>query len=177
MKKITNNTCNGKCSGCGECCSNTIPLFLPEIKRIKKAIKDYNITYDYKDFITPEGIHMLCPFLDTKTKRCKLHQIDYNLKPEVCKKFSCGNSDKIINKNRKYFDTHADINGFSGIFKPLELIFFDNPMSLLLLASREFHCDTPEKLDLFLRKFGNSDVADAIKDGKIVLDWSDTGAN
>ena len=42
----TNLTKKGKCTGCGECCSNILPLSDAEIKRIKDYIK-LNIG-DYK---------------------------------------------------------------------------------------------------------------------------------
>lgn len=169
----SNNCRNGKCSCCGECCGNILPITKEEYQKIKEAIKKYNIQYDYHDFITKEGVHMLCPFLDMKTRKCKLHAIDYNLKPEVCKEFKCCNPDSIIDKNRKYYDSRADFNGNSGILKPFDLLFFDNPMMLLMLANNIAHVQSEEQMIHFLESTGNKDVADAIRSGKIKLDWSD----
>lgn len=41
--QITDFTFNGKCSNCGQCCSNLLPLSDSEVKRIKQYIKKHNI--------------------------------------------------------------------------------------------------------------------------------------
>lgn len=170
---VTNNCCGKKCSQCGECCGPFLPLTYKEIKRIKKVIKDYNLTFDIKDYIKDDSIHMQCPFLDMKSRLCKLHAINPVLKPDVCKKFMCNLDELTIHNNKVYFDNRAEVNGFSGKFIPMDLIFYNSPMFLLLYATRELKCDTPAKLDKFLRDTGNKEVADAIKDGRIKLEWSD----
>lgn len=35
---------DGKCSGCGRCCSNYLPISSKEIKEIKRYIKKHHIT-------------------------------------------------------------------------------------------------------------------------------------
>ena len=37
--KITDYTCQGKCSNCGNCCNDIIPLTNGDIHRIRKYIK------------------------------------------------------------------------------------------------------------------------------------------
>ena len=96
---IKNNTCNGKCSQCAECCGFALPLTKKEVKRIRQAIKDNNITFDFKDFIVDDMVHMQCPLLDMKTHKCKLHMINPALKPEVCKRFICSNTEENLIKN------------------------------------------------------------------------------
>jgi Fe-S-cluster containining protein len=170
---ITNNCCGKKCSQCGECCGPFLPLTYKEIKRIKKAIKEHNITFNIHDFLTNTDIIFQCPFLDLNTNLCKLHAIDTSLKPEVCKRFSCSNSEEVIDKNRTYFDKRAEVNGDSGTFKPMDLIFFDSPVFLLIYAQRVLHVDSQEKLLNFLNNTGNKDIAEAILNGNIELEWSD----
>lgn len=170
--KVINNCCGKKCSQCGECCGPFLPLTYHEIKKIKKAVKEHNLTFTIKDYINPTGIHLQCPFLDMKTKLCKLHAISSTLKPEVCKRFMCNLDAQTIHNNKVYFDNRADVNGFSGKFIPMDLIFFDSPMFLLLYATRVLNKNTEEELFKFLYDTGNKDVAEAIKDGRIKLDWS-----
>lgn len=172
MNKNVRNLCNGKkCSQCGECCGPFLPLTYKEIRKIKQAIKDYNLTFNVNDYVTDDGVHMQCPFLNMKTRKCKLHEINPSLKPSVCKKFICCLDEYTIHKNKLYFDNRADVNGFSGKFIPMDLIFFDTPFFLLLYATRELHRDTEESLLEFLYETGNKDVAEAIKDGRIKLEW------
>ena len=169
-----NNYCNGKsCACCGECCTTFLPITYKEIKRIKKAIKEHNITYNQGDFLDPENLRLLCPFLDMKTKKCKLHLISSQLKPDICKAFKCSQPISLIEKNKKYYYDRADFNGHNGTVVPMELIFYDNPLPLLVYAIRVLHNDTPDKLLNYLERTGNKDVADAIRDGRIQLEWSD----
>ena len=170
---VTNNCCGKKCSQCGECCGPFLPLTYKEIKRIKKAIKDYNLTFDIKDYITEEGIIMQCPFLDLKSRLCKLHAIDPVLKPDVCKKFLCCNSEEVIHNNKVYYDSRADINGDSGKFMPMDLIFYNIPFFLIMYAVIVLHYDSDESLIEFLNNTGNKDVAEGIINGNIKLEWSD----
>ena len=37
-------TKDGKCSGCGQCCSNYLPISSKEIKEIKRYVKKHHIT-------------------------------------------------------------------------------------------------------------------------------------
>ena len=83
-----NLTCNGKCTGCGKCCSNLLPMTDEEITTIKKYVKRYNIK-ENKHFVplaTPT-IDMTCPFLDD-SKSCEKCKI-YEVRPKVCRDFIC----------------------------------------------------------------------------------------
>lgn len=170
--KCIDHTKCGKCSCCGECCGPFIPITYHEIKKIKKAIQEHGITYNPEDYVSDRGIEMQCPFLNTQTRRCKLHEINSNLKPEVCKRFRCNLSEDVIHKNKLYFDSRADVNGNSGKFMSLDLVFFDNPFMLLVYAVYILKHNTPEKLNQFLLNTGNKDIVDAINDGRIELEWS-----
>lgn len=55
-----NLTCNGKCTECGQCCSNLLPMTDDEISVIKKYIKKNGIK---------EHTHIVAPLL----KRLYLH--------------------------------------------------------------------------------------------------------
>lgn len=81
-------TDNGKCTGCGQCCSNVLPMTDIEIQRISKYIKRYNIK-ECKHFIPSKGpvLDMSCPFLDTSKgkEKCRI----YEIRPQVCRDFIC----------------------------------------------------------------------------------------
>ena len=40
---VVDLTVDGRCSNCGECCSNFLPINYQEVVRIKKYIKEKNI--------------------------------------------------------------------------------------------------------------------------------------
>lgn len=85
----TDNTCNGRCSRCGECCGAILPL----------DQEDINIIQDYivKNKIFPQK-HILvmeqkwqCPYYNgNKEKGCSI----YEARPKICRIFKC---DKIPN--------------------------------------------------------------------------------
>lgn len=83
-----NMTDNGKCTQCGNCCSNILPMTNKEIDAICKYIKRYHIK-EFKHripFANPIA-DMSCPFLNTdkNTKRCMI----YEVRPNICRQFSC----------------------------------------------------------------------------------------
>lgn len=83
-----NLTCNGKCTGCGECCSNLLPMTEEEIETIKKHIKRYNIKENkYLVPLVNPILDMTCPFLDD-SKSCEKCTI-YEIRPKVCRNFIC----------------------------------------------------------------------------------------
>ena len=94
-----NCTKNGKCSNCGQCCIPWLPITWEEYLIIKDYIKDNKI------LPTPcregDNIYMDCPFHDRHNKRCNI----YEVRPEVCRTFSCGSPNKTIKKNRYYYDS------------------------------------------------------------------------
>lgn len=79
--KITDNSCCGKCSKCGECCTNILPVTQEEIDTIAK--------YVIKNKIRPQS-HMLvmqnrltCPYYNGN--KCLI----YEVRPLICKEFYC----------------------------------------------------------------------------------------
>ena len=82
-------TINGKCSECGDCCSNRLPLSNQEIKVIKDYIKEHNIVEQKHGVcvLSRPTIDLTCPFLDNsvKTHKCTI----YPVRPQVCKEYKC----------------------------------------------------------------------------------------
>lgn len=115
-------TCNGKCTGCGECCSNLLPMTTQEIERIKAYIKEHNIE-EHKNgmFLMNPICDMTCPFLnDSKDHRCNI----YEVRPQICRCFSCHkeNRPKLTNKykfNAMPIDVRHEFYGSESIFKKM----------------------------------------------------------
>ena len=89
---VTNFTQNGKCSNCGQCCSNCLPLSSKEIKRIKAYIKKHKIKEQRHNAMT--GIDMTCPFRDENNKKCLI----YEIRPEICRQFMCNHNAEDIKR-------------------------------------------------------------------------------
>lgn len=91
-------TVNGECSGCGECCSNLLPISSFEIKRIKRYVEKHKIP-EQNVFAPVSGPtwDMTCPFRSEKERKCLI----YEVRPEICRVFKCDqNREEIIrNKN------------------------------------------------------------------------------
>lgn len=84
-------TNDGKCVGCGECCSNILPLSKNDIARITKYIKYHGIK-ECKHFVptTNKIFDMTCPFRDNEKKICTI----YPARPAICKNFKCDKAAK-----------------------------------------------------------------------------------
>lgn len=81
-------TNNGKCTQCGECCGNYLPMTAKEVEVIYNYIKVHNITDKSKcDLHTENSFNLICPFLDTKKEKEKC--TIYKVRPEICRKFIC----------------------------------------------------------------------------------------
>ena len=92
----TDFTKDGKCSGCGECCSNFLPISEAEKKRIKDYIKKHNIKAQVRTSVleTEKTIDLTCPFRDNKNKICTI----YEVRPAICRSFLCSHSAEDIKK-------------------------------------------------------------------------------
>lgn len=102
-----NNTINGKCSGCGNCCSNILLLTEKEINKINKYIKKYKIKPINRNSILNTEYKDVCPFLNNDNK-CNI----YPIRAKICKTFMCDNSKredidylnvKVVNMIKTFF--------------------------------------------------------------------------
>lgn len=102
-KGMEDNLCNytkgGKCSGCGNCCSNFLPMSQKEVDAIHRYIRKHDIK-ECKHLlpVAEPVLDMNCPFLDTdkKSEKCRI----YPVRPEICKQFICDNGQR-VKHNRK----------------------------------------------------------------------------
>lgn len=94
---LYNYTVDGKCSSCGNCCSNMLPLSRKEIEIIKKYVKRHRVKEcKHVPPVVGKNYDMICPFRDNKNRICTI----YPVRPEICKKFIC-DSEKRAKKDRK----------------------------------------------------------------------------
>lgn len=84
---IKDYTKNGKCSNCGGCCNDIIPLTNSDINRIKHYIKKNNIKPKIHNLLEINTIDTVCPFRDESNLKCAI----YDVRPVVCRYFSCHN--------------------------------------------------------------------------------------
>lgn len=100
---VNNFTIDGKCSGCGQCCSALLPLSNKEINNIRKYIKKKNIKPCRHGVGSPRNIQLdlMCPFLDEskKDKKCLI----YPARPQICKAFKCDIPPSKVKKDKELF--------------------------------------------------------------------------
>ena len=81
-------TNNGKCTQCGNCCSNLLPMIAEEIETIHKYVKKHNIKgHRHILPLAKPTLDLTCPFLnDSKpSEKCDI----YEVRPRVCRDFIC----------------------------------------------------------------------------------------
>lgn len=74
-------TKDGKCSGCGQCCSNYLPISSKEIKEIKRYVKKHHITEQKHNYPSVVAFDLTCPFLDDSKEKEKC--LIYPVRPEI----------------------------------------------------------------------------------------------
>lgn len=79
--KITDNSVCGKCSKCGECCTNFLPVSQNEINKIQRYVIENNIR-PQKQMLVMQN-RLTCPYYDGK--KCLI----YEVRPLICKEFYC----------------------------------------------------------------------------------------
>lgn len=122
---VTDFTINGKCSNCGKCCSNMLPMSEAEIKRIKDYIKKHNIKEQRHNAMV--GVDMTCPFRDDANQKCTI----YNIRPAICKQFMCNHTtedikqakmdfhkiNRVVFMRAEFFGNKEDVNLISEVMK------------------------------------------------------------
>lgn len=97
MINVTDYTVDGKCSGCGNCCGNFLPVAASEIKEIKRYVKKHKIPEQIRTFPTTDvEIDCTCPFRSEIEKKCLI----YPVRPSICRVFQCNQDYETIRKNK-----------------------------------------------------------------------------
>ena len=103
---VTNSCINGKCSRCGECCTDFIPLTKHEIRTILNYLKEHpEIQEQYKN-TNKEYFDVRCAFLDEHEHKCLI----YPVRPDICRTFQCNKHPKILTLNKEKHFAKAYIN-------------------------------------------------------------------
>ena len=100
MKKrgVTNFTDHGKCSGCGECCSDFLPISQDEISRIHRYVREHGIKPHHNNVLAI-GFDITCPFRDNVKKVCVI----YGIRPAICREFKCDYDPKRLSASKDFF--------------------------------------------------------------------------
>lgn len=102
-------TVDGKCSNCGQCCSNILPISQKEIKNIRRYIAKHGIEEQicrYPTSVAP--MDLTCPFRDDSHKKCLI----YEVRPAICRDFQCDKPRKKI---------YADKAMYHGKYDPVDM--------------------------------------------------------
>lgn len=102
MEKGVYNFCkDGKCIGCGKCCSSLLPLSKKEIKEIKRYMVKHNIKEHTHNMPMEIDFDVTCPFLDD-SKECNKCDI-YEVRPAICRVFQCNQPPSKVQANKHLF--------------------------------------------------------------------------
>lgn len=100
---------NGKCTGCGACCSTLLPVSGKKIKEIRRYIKKNHIQEQQHNYpVKNLGFDLTCPFLNgsKRNNKCEI----YPVRPEICRSFMCNDphgarqNKKLLHKKYKPVD-------------------------------------------------------------------------
>ena len=79
--EITDNSILGKCSCCGECCTNFLPICQEEFDVIQEYVIKNNIKPQMQMLVMQNRLS--CPYHDGK--KCLI----YEVRPLICREFYC----------------------------------------------------------------------------------------
>ena len=93
-------TKDGKCSCCGACCSNLLPMSEKEVKNIKRYVNKKHIK-EQKHLLPSSAptLDMTCPFRNEEERKCLI----YNIRPAICRDFQCDKPQKKIQANKAMY--------------------------------------------------------------------------
>ena len=80
---------DGKCSGCGECCADLLPVTPEEIRKIKAYVEKHHIKERKgAPFFDRNAVDLTCPLRNNEERRCEV----YPVRPLICREFICSKS-------------------------------------------------------------------------------------
>ncbi len=80
---VADNTQEGRCSSCGACCTDILPLTEKDIAEIKAYMKKHPIKEQRHKVVN--AVDLTCPFRDDINRRCLI----YEARPSICRDFLC----------------------------------------------------------------------------------------
>ena len=177
MEKMFETNCvNGKCVGCGNCCTELLPMTLKEVETIRKYVKEHKIKPYSEIFFEYNGVpsmNLMCPFRDLDTKTCRI----YEVRPNICRQFKCNQDTRVIEKNRliahnkaKYNHIKAKTDNISNVASMRELIYGNklDTLRLVMLDLLRTHKSINIQMVVYtLLYFGRNDLIQIDKDSGI----------
>lgn len=177
MEKMFETNCvNGKCVGCGNCCTELLPMTLKEVETIQNYVKENKIKPYSEIFFEYNGVpsmNLMCPFRDLDTKTCRI----YEVRPNICRQFKCNQDTRVIEKNRliahnkaKYNHIKAKTDNISNVASMRELIYGNklDTLRLVMLDLLRTHTSINIQMVVYtLLYFGRNDLIQIDKDSGI----------
>lgn len=93
-------TQDGRCSGCGSCCSRFLPVSGKEVKTIRRYVQKKKIQEQRHLYPTasPQD-DWTCPFRSEAERRCLI----YEVRPAICRDFKCDKPRKQIEADKSLY--------------------------------------------------------------------------
>lgn len=118
---VKDYTVDGRCSNCGACCGNFIPVKKPELKEIRRYVQKNRIQPQRVvfPFAKQPDVDGSCPFRDAHSQQCTI----YLFRPTICRIFRCNRQptkeEALQLRGAKVVDLRKEIFGiedkYSGI--------------------------------------------------------------
>ena len=105
-------TVDGKCSNCGACCSDFLPISKHDIEQIKRYMDKHDIKECVKTVLMADTFDMTCPFRSDKDKTCTI----YPVRPTICRDFRCDYPWKKISCTKKLHESRFEIVSMRTVF-------------------------------------------------------------
>ena len=81
-----NHCVDGKCSNCGNCCVDLLPVTKGELDKLYHYAKKHGLKeHRQAPFWDPKATDLTCPFRNSHTKQCEV----YPVRPLICRSFTC----------------------------------------------------------------------------------------
>jgi len=111
----------GRCSQCGDCCTDFAFISDDEIHKIRKYLLSNPHIKEQWGASVNKKIHMKCPFNSQEDGSCLI----YKIRPRVCRLFLCSQSKERITLNKESF-LNGSYRNTSSPFISWHVIFFNN---------------------------------------------------
>ena len=93
-------TKDGKCSQCGACCGNYLPMSEKELKEIKRYVKKHRIKPQRHLMPSVEPtLDLTCPLRNDSERKC----MAYSVRPQICRSFKCDKPNNDIRATKREF--------------------------------------------------------------------------
>lgn len=144
---VSNNTCNGNCSQCGECCAEFLTITKQEAETITNYLKQHPEIKCQHHSSSSDKIYVLCPFNDQVTHRCLI----YDARPKICRDFICSMSPKDMIETREHNCSKRGYYNKINTDRPTNIISFH------ALFFKDYQFDLRFR-DLFFKEQGHYEI-------------------